>query len=280
MFKLSILVLCIVFFLQSQDITVISSKDVIDDYNKFLAGRDVYSLTEYSGTHSRRDVVELVLIQQALKRGGVEGFVRFIASPTYNRSFNLIDDGEVLLIGNSVWNIDLQKRKENVYITIPVIKNGEFEAGIFTIPSNRNALAVTDKQGVQGLSAVSSRSWVPDWRTLEALGLKELHHASRIKPMVNMVSHGRVDFTLAPFSGNSDFSVMIEGVKLVPIQGIKVGLIGSRHFCISKKHPQGLFIYNALNKGLKEMDEQGIIRKIYRDCGFFNERVESWKKIN
>ncbi|MFX6036180.1 hypothetical protein ABTE74_22595, partial [Acinetobacter baumannii] len=40
--------------------------DVLLDYRRFLAGRDPASVTDYGGPLSRRDVVEVVLIHQAL----------------------------------------------------------------------------------------------------------------------------------------------------------------------------------------------------------------------
>ena len=42
--------------------------DVLRDYQAFLAGRDPVAITDYGGPLSRRDVVEVVLIHQALAR--------------------------------------------------------------------------------------------------------------------------------------------------------------------------------------------------------------------
>ena len=47
-------------------IDIIVPGDVLQDYREFVAGNDVHTITQFTGKKTRRDVVELVLIQQAL----------------------------------------------------------------------------------------------------------------------------------------------------------------------------------------------------------------------
>ncbi|MCP4321002.1 MAG: hypothetical protein GY787_03950, partial [Alteromonadales bacterium] len=70
-----------------------------------------------------------------------------------------------------------------------------------------------------------------------------------------------------------------EGVHLVPVPDIKIGLQGTRHFAVSKRHPKGKEVIKALDAGIKLMKEQGIVDKAYSDSGFFNEKVKHWNKI-
>ena len=49
---------------------VLVPNDVAADYEAFLDGRDPQTITDFSGPFARRDVVEVVVTQQALARGG------------------------------------------------------------------------------------------------------------------------------------------------------------------------------------------------------------------
>jgi hypothetical protein len=44
--------------------------DVFIDYQEFVAGRDVTVINNFSGKNIRRDVVDMIIAQQALKLGG------------------------------------------------------------------------------------------------------------------------------------------------------------------------------------------------------------------
>ncbi len=84
----------------------------------------------------------------------------------------------------------------------------------------------------------------------------------------------------APFQPTRDLALSALGIRLVPIQGIKVGLKGSRHVAISRKHALGKKAFDSLNKGLKVLRRKGVILKGYKDAGFFNEHVVRWKQLN
>ena len=58
-------------------LSLVIASDVLSDYHKFLGDREPVEIKDYSGNHSRRDVVEVVLLQQALARGGFQAEVLF-----------------------------------------------------------------------------------------------------------------------------------------------------------------------------------------------------------
>jgi hypothetical protein len=66
----------------------------------------------------------------------------------------------------------------------------------------------------------------------------------------------------------------------VPIPGIKAALPGSRHWPVSKKHPQGEEIFNALVRGIEALEKQNIIQRAYEECGFFHPEINSWALLN
>ena len=278
------LILCLFItttFSNNNELTIIIEKDVLDDYKKFIENKNPLKLTDFKDKYSRRSTIELVLLQQALEKGGYKKpSLKFILTPSYTRKIVQLKSGLGFSSGTSMWIYDLEKSKDFLYISDPLIKNGEYEAGFYTIETNKKALNVKSLEDIQKLTAISNKYWIPDWKTLENLKLKKLINTTKWKFIVRMVSIKRGDFLLASFQNTEDLSFFSEGTKLVPIQGLKVGLQGSRHFAISKNYPKSKELFKALNKGMKILRKEGIIKKAYEQSGFFNEKVKNWKKLN
>ncbi|QLG88284.1 hypothetical protein HQ393_08505 [Chitinibacter bivalviorum] len=265
-------------------ITILTQQDVFNDYQKFIGQRDPLSLTQYGGPASRRDVVELVLVQQALKAGGNELPIKIVkvdnTSDSYNRYIKEITSGSATMGGNSAWLIDLKPLADKVLISEPVIRNGEFEAGLYTTSDNAEARLSRTLPEIQKLTAVVAESWKPDVATLESLKFSILLKTHSWDSMVGMLFKKRADVLLAPFQPTPDMSMDVGGKKLVPIQNVKVGLQGSRHFFVSKVDPMGAQVSKQLNAGLEKLREKGLIDKAYRDAGFFNSATKSWNRLN
>ncbi|MGA1931413.1 hypothetical protein ACH5BF_01635 [Arcobacter sp. YIC-464] len=259
---------------------IIIEENVLKDYKKFMQNKSPLDIQEFKYHTSRRSVVELVLFQQALFLGGdykVE--LNFIISPTYLRELQQLKQAKGISTGTSLWLYDLEKLKDFVYISDPLIRNNEFEAGFYTIESNKKALNAKSLEDIQQLIAISNKYWVPDWKTLERIKPKKLIHEIKWKYMTRMVSIKRGDFLLAPFQVTNDLSFKTEDIKFIPINGLKVGLEGSRHFAIAKNYPNSKEIFKALNRGIKILRKSGIIEKAYKQSGFFNEKVKDWRKL-
>lgn len=254
--------------------------DVLHDYRLFLIGRDPLSIVDYGGLRSRRDVVEVVLFQQALALGGFHGKIDLIGSPTYERIIAEVRDGHLSAAATSIWKSDLDKHPKRFLVTSPVIENGQFEAGLYTAPNNSKALEVTCLSQVRELTAVSNRNWTPDWMTLTALDLKELRHIQNWHTMVRIVANGRTDFLLAPFQQSKGMRLHVDGMILAPIRGVKVGLIGSRHFAVSKSAPGSDRLFAALERGVGIMKRRNTFEKAYRQSGFFNAEAGNWLLLN
>lgn len=262
-------------------VTIGVPTDVLKDYHIFMNQRHPLNIESYSGPHSRRDVVEVVLIQQALILGGLtDTQFELKPFPTYLRLFTELREGAIVVNGTSIWLTDLEKDRNAIYISDPAIENGMFSAGLYTSLENNTALEARTLSQIQKLSAVSSRDWPPDWATLTSLNLRDLRHVQNWKAMVKMTFNQRVDFLLAPFQQNKDLLLHVDDMTLTPIHGVKLSLSGSRHFAVSKKNPAGKAIFTALQQGLKILKERGDITRAYRESGFFSPQVENWHKLN
>ena len=122
--------------------------------------------------------------------------------------------------------------------------------------------------------------WDNDAQVLEGMGVTNVIRSPTFSSMIKMIIAGRADWVPLELSNSADMSFTMDGARFVPIPGIKFSLLESRHFFVSKKHPQGERVFNALQKGLVELRKQGFIRKALEQAGFFNTRSDSWTMLN
>jgi len=282
--------LCLILFLvcllqperpdAAQSLKVLVPPDVLSDYTAFLDGRDPLAVTDYSGLHSRRDVVECVLFQQALALGGLDARVSMEPVASYSRTTLELKSGEALAGATSIWRRDLVRIDDDIFISPPLIRNGEFEAGLYASPDNERAMAARTLADVRRLTAVCNPQWTTDWELLTRLGPGCILNAHCWRVMVRMASQGRADFLLAPFQPTPGMRLYAFDATLAPIPGLKVRLAGSRHFAVSRRHPQGERVFRALTAGIARMREAGTIVRAYTESGFFNRDTRDWAVLD
>jgi hypothetical protein len=254
--------------------------DIHQDYRLFLGDRTPESVNFYGGNHARRDVIELILMQQALALGGFKKPLRFVDEENYFRSIRNVLDGKTLTISGTIWYEDLAAQNHKLHISPPIVRDGEFIVGIYTSPKNQRAQTSKTLAQLTKLKVVTSRQWKPDLTTLEGLGFSSIMYTPNWVNMARMINAGRVDLTLSPFEMNPAKAIVVEGIHLVPIEGIKIAIGGSRHWPVSKTHALGDEFYTALVKGIEQLRRAGTIERAYRECGFFHPELAEWKLLN
>ena len=261
-------------YASSEDILIFIQDDVYNDYHNFLDNRDVLSIKNFAGKSIRRDVVDMIIAQQALKLGGFPYDFSYAAGKVNFRNTKMLQEGFLLLSFDTYWKNDATPLKDKLYISEPVIRKGEYVAGIYTNPHNQKVLKVKTLDDLKELTAISTPKWKTDWQTLQSLPLKELIREESWLSMARMVNIQWVDFMLMPFHSTPDQSFTMEKIHLVPVKNVAIVLNDSRHFVISKAHSQGEEAYKAINKGLKILRERGTISKAYTEAGFFIDRSQ------
>lgn len=261
-------------------ITAAVDEDIIADYQLFIGDRDPIAIDYFGGPGARRDVIEIVLLQQALHLGGFKGKVVLRPENSYLRILKLLTDGQIPISGALMWREDIKPYSDHLFKTKALVEEGEFIAGIYTRANNQRALNADTREKISKLTAASNDHWKPDVAALKSLGIERIHYSTYWVQIVRMVVAGRADVTLAPFQSNPAMKVQVDNLELVPIPGVKVALPGSRHWPVSKKHPQGQEIFTALEKGIALLEQKNIIQRAYEQCGFFHEAVKSWKLLN
>ncbi len=259
-------------------VTILVPPDVWADYQTLLDGRDPLEITDFSGPGSRRDVVEVILMQQALDRSGADFELRFETEADYAKTLEALVEGTAIASATSAWRNDLAERWEELYITTAVIEQGQFEAGFYTPAGNQSALEAETDTELRRLKGVSSRNWVIDWQTLNAFGAR-VSHADTWGEMVDSVFSGQQDYLLAPFQQTEGLVLSLDQGTLVPIPRVKIGLTGSRHFAISRAHPEGSYFNASLHLGLMRLKKAGVVTQAYEDAGFINRQVKDWRPV-
>lgn len=264
-------------------IVILVPPTVLENANTFLRPDETpETFTDFSRAGSYRDLIDYLLLRRALVLGG--NTLPVVIEPwldvSYDRMVLRLRSGHAAVFSNGIWREDIPANDKQLKVSSPLLRFGEMEAGIYMSPQN-SRLSLTKTLGdVQKLTAVSSKQWRPDWNALEQLGLARLHDNVHWESMMKMVHTRRVDFMLISFSARDDLSYQALGITLMPVQGLKVKLAGSRGWIVSQTNPAGADAYKAIEKGLALLREQDAIVRAYRASGVINDRVAEWKVLN
>lgn len=253
--------------------------DVADDYALFLATRDVQSLRQFGGPHTRRDVVELALLLREVARTLPGTPVQLVRIDSYQRTLLELRAGRVDVLGTTVWSTDLQGLGASALPSPALIADGDFVVGLYTAPDNTAAQKAQTLAALQALRVVSNSDWSADWRTLQALGMQSLMDVKTWHQMVLAVARGRADVLLAPFPATPDLALDAEGERLLPLQGRALALVGARHLAAATT-PAGQAVADTVFPALAALVSSGAVRRAYQDCGFYNPRTSGWRVIN
>lgn len=250
-------------------------KDVVKDYHLFLNGRAVTTITDYTGEHSRRDVVELAFFICALQTVLPEANYKIIPVDSYANGLEQVRTSSVTVLATTCWQSDLATYTDEIYQSDAVIADGKSLVGIYTYPQNQHALSCQTLADVRQLRFVSNRDWSADWNTLERLGIVHCLDVKTWRQMVYMVSSGEVDALLAPFSTAHHMNIELDDCQLVAVPNLRIALRGSRHFaCDTSEH--GKMIAEKVFPQLQAQVQNGQFELALQQCGFFNAATEHW----
>jgi hypothetical protein len=278
---LLLLLACLPFFVSTafadDDAVIIAvNEDIPGDYRRFLNGRDPLDVHTFNTPGARRDIVELTLLMQALHLGGFSKTVELRVEPSYLRLLRGVADGRFISSGALMWKSDIELLRTNLHISRPLVKEGEFVVGIYTTPRKLARFNELPPGKLKSLKVVTNSQWKSDVDTLRDLGFSNITYSPNWVNMTRMLEAGRADITLAPFQISDQMAISVNDVTLYPIKNIKVAIAGSRHWPVSRRHPDGEEFYQALESGLAQLEIKGTIARAYRECGFFHPDVSSW----
>jgi len=89
---------------------------------------------------------------------------------------------------------------------------------------------------VKNFKALSNKTWFYDWAALERMHVEKIGVPPYFQ-MGKMVENGRADYFVGEFPRVDDLSQYVDGVKFVPVPGLKIILPSSRHDVVLKWFP-------------------------------------------
>lgn len=259
-----------------------NSENFSDRYQEFLAGRSPLDVSEFTGSTkgSHIEIIEMVLLQQALHLGGLKDEVVFMPKPTVNiLEYSDLISGDSLALARTVWHEDVLEYKGSLYVSDALIENGEYEAGLYVTKANI-PLHAFPLARFNELTVVANPRWKADWHALQNTDVNMVSFIGPWETMLEMVESNVVDAMLINFSVSESLVLNFEGREYVPINNLKMFLPDSRHFVVSKRHPRGEAFFKALNKGMSILRARGVIKKALTQSGFINQKVADWKVVN
>ena len=269
----------------SERIPIAIEQNVLERINTLTAKLDtpLDKLQNIPDIAISRPSADVIILLRALRLGGIDSPIEFIAVPNARRSTEETARGRTVLCSQQLnKNTNTIPSYKNAFLTTaPITRFGEFQKGFYCLPGNTALLSATSAEEINMISkGIVGQHWHNDIQILRSIGITNLITAPTFKSMLKMIEAGRADWIPLEITNSKNFSKTMQGITLVPIPGIKFSLLESRHFLVSRKHPRGKEVYGALQQGIKILRKQGFIRRILSHVGIFNPRTASWKILN
>jgi len=257
-----------------------ATTQIAESFAKWTAEAPLNQITSYKNASANRPTVDLILELQALKAGGLDFDYEIVTAPNNARARLEVVQASADITAETTWDYLIDPEENNLLRTTPIILDGEFEKGIYVLPTNEKILKIKTLEELQQFTGVIVGSWEVDVRTLKAMQLKGLELPAKSENVYAMLAKERADFTLLELSSQPDLSSESGGVRLIPIPGVKIALKGGgRSWIVAKNSPNATVIHAALVKGVKQFRDEGRLTRAFKECGFINPRATDWKRL-
>lgn len=255
-------------------------QDVWLDLERFTQGAQAIEVTEFRGDGMRREVAEAILFQQALRRGGFEKPIKLVIleGVGYTRYQLMVAKGTFVAGVQPIWGARQEPHPKDLTQSTAIVREGEFLVGVYAReghPFTRNRPSLAQ---VLDLQMTVGANWHVDRQLLETVGWRYTP-APYWDDVLRMLEMNRVDAVLAPFQPHQGMAFQTARGTLYPVLGFKVSFQGTRHYPVSKKHPEARALLEALDQGILAMHRDGSLKRAYTEAGFFNPDTDQWQDV-
>jgi len=263
----------------AETIQVTVSQWVADRYDTILAQQqtDLLDITDLSVDRATQQFVNLVIIKQALHKGGISVDFDFVVSPNSRRAFSLLRNNKAVLMPMLIFKNAIPN---DLLSSSPLITSNNLLKGIYGLKSNKSLMAVTNLTQLQQHSAVTKADWKQDISILKQLNLKSVDTVNQYITIYKRIAFRNTDFTLLDFPFNKQNMQQSGEIKLYPVPNLAIELKGSKHFVFSKSHPDSKRLLQAFEKGLVIMKKDGLIQKYYQQAKIIRTDLSHLNVIN
>lgn len=259
-------------------------------YHALLNGRSCQNVNNYIDPNAFRITIELVVLCKALNYGGLAATLKFESAANYSRALLDVKKGNVVMPAATSWADDIDEM--HLYKTDPIFAPTEFVKGIFTTPKLKDEIERKIAQAVrqgktplsvfQSYSFISNKLWQEDWQIIKKLQFPAATTAKINTSICKIIEAQRVSLYLGELImlGINRWGFPCDNIQLVPIEGFKIEFNSSRHYAVSKQHPNGELIFNALQRGIKKMRDTGEMQQAHFPIAANKATIDSWINLN
>ncbi len=255
--------------------TILVPEDVLRDYKLFVGEQAPAAMRDFGGIYARRPVVELVLLLQALTEGGYEKQIVLRTTPGSAQTMRSLAAGEAHLSGVTAWKQDLQKFAPRIAHSFSLIRSGEYQLGIFSCKDQNLSADIQ----LSSLTVVADERSSVEWRALQTAGFKRLEASDSWSTRVRMVCLGRVDAAIAEFPSSATMGFKTAGFSLQAVPDVKLVIEASRHYPVSSVAAGSKGITLMLNRGLKILRRNGVVKRALLQSGFHHPKARQWHTL-
>ena len=285
-------------FLASADspitVEVAATSGMINEFKRLLesVNNEVIALPTKVLKDKDLPVITLVILKQALHHGGLLVKFDFMRSPNHARSQALVQSGDVLVAMVDIEDDSTPKDtlKSSSLGSSPIIYRG-----IFGLESNHALMKVKTLKELKKFTAVTNSSWDDTIALLQEISPAELYLAPNRDSLFKMIAYRNFDFTALNFKEKPEKGYYLhnkhnapKGNKkldnplLVPVPGVSLQILqsSSLHFILAKKRPESQKVYQALEKGLAIMRQQGLLQQYVNNSHLARPNLIHLKVLN
>ncbi len=254
---------------------VLVPSDVLGDYKSLVGDRAPAMLRDYRGKGSRREVVEVVLLLQALDAAEYPHPIVLRTSPSEAQSMRALAAGQANLLGTTLWKSSLKKFESRIKPSFTVIRSGEYQLGLYGCKGQLSGAEPV----MSSMSVVADKQQAVVWSALQGAGFKSLDYFETPEARAKMVCLARVRATVAEFPSSTHLEVSRGGFTLAPFKGVTLVVDASRHYPISNSATGSDLVTLAVNRGLKIIRRKGMIRRALLQSGLHHPEVKDWSRV-
>jgi len=253
------------------------------DFQEMLDSRNPLEIEDIAALPLNRMLAEALVMQIAPVLGGCECRIEYSpyeVDTVHARSIEQVKGGQQLTHGVAGFQYDSRMNDPDIMLSDPILSADEFYVGLYTYEGRDEILSLDDPDSIAKLRFGVGRNWEIDRKILSQKGLTEVP-ADTWNNLIRMISIGRADVILQPFTSEPDFAFVdtVSGYRFVPIPGYKLLFGDGRYYMVSRRHPDGEAFLQSLNRGLAMLRDQGVLKQVMISAGVVNPRVDDFEEL-
>ncbi len=261
----------------SSPVVITVADEVLRAFRQSVNVDQIDEINDYEFLQGKPDVVELVMLIQALHLGGLTETLSIKAVPSTDDVLETVLNGTATLAGSVFWRSRVQPLSNELWVSDATIRQGEYSLGVYSCGKPLEPQRLLHH--LASYVAVLGNNDAISLRTLRSIGVQRLLIMENWTEVVTALCNNEADFTFAPFPVTETLVLNESGHTLRPTMGIKVSVPGSQHFIVTKTG-RGRSAYFMLQRGLRKMRLNGQITQAYEQSGKVSGRAERWQLLN